>query len=112
MKYLPALSCLIPHRTRSAEPPPAPKTVPLVNKVPALHHWRKCRLLQKELKFSPGQAAQIKSRPAQKTVWAELEVIQPERCIIELQSPQRDVNAKYFGGNRLRICCCGRSCTR
>jgi hypothetical protein len=43
---------------------------------------------------------------------AELEVIQPERCIIDLQSPQRDVNAKYFGGNRLRICCCGRSCTR
>lgn len=56
--------------------------------------------LQKELKFSPGQVAQSKSQPAKKIMWGELEVMQPERWSVSLQSPQRGVNAEYFVGNR------------
>lgn len=56
--------------------------------------------LQKELKFTPEQVTQTKSQPAKKIVWADQEVMQPERWSISLQSPQRGVIAEYFVGNR------------
>ncbi|MDO8312566.1 MAG: PepSY-associated TM helix domain-containing protein [Sideroxyarcus sp.] len=56
--------------------------------------------LQQELKFTPEQVTQIKSQPAQKIVWADQEVMQPERWGIRLQSPKRGVNVEYFVGNR------------
>lgn len=56
--------------------------------------------LQKELKFTPEQVTQTKSQPARKIVWADREVLQPERWSISMQSPQRGVNAEYFVGNR------------
>lgn len=56
--------------------------------------------LQKELNFTPSQAPGIKSQPARKVIWAERDVLQPERWSISLASPQRTVNAEYFVGNR------------
>lgn len=56
--------------------------------------------LQKELKFTPSQAPGIKSQPARKVIWAERDVLQPERWSINLANPQRTVNAEYFVGNR------------
>lgn len=56
--------------------------------------------LQKELKFTPAQVTQAKAQPARKIVWADQDVMQPERWSISLQSPQRGVNAEYFVGNR------------
>ena len=56
--------------------------------------------LQQELKFTPEQVTQIKSQPAKKIVWADREVMQPERWSINMQSPQRGVNIEYFVGNR------------
>lgn len=56
--------------------------------------------LQKELNFTPSQAPAIKSQPARKVIWAERDVLQPERWSINLASPQRTVNAEYFVGNR------------
>jgi hypothetical protein len=54
--------------------------------------------LQQELKFSPKQVT-VKSQPAKKIIWADQEVLQPERWSISLQSPQRGVSAEYFVGN-------------
>ena len=56
--------------------------------------------LQSELKFSPEQVVQIKTQPARTVVWADHEVMQPERWSISLQTPQRGVMAEYFIGNR------------
>lgn len=56
--------------------------------------------LQQELKFTPEQVTQTKSQPAKKIVWADQEVMQPERWSISMQSPQRGVNVEYFVGNR------------
>ncbi len=56
--------------------------------------------LQKELRFTPGQITQTKFQPAKKIVWADREVMQPERWNISMQSPQRGVTAEYFVGNR------------
>ncbi len=56
--------------------------------------------LQQELKFTSEQVKQIKSQPAKKVVWADREVMQPERWSISMQSPQRGVNIEYFVGNR------------
>jgi hypothetical protein len=42
----------------------------------------------------------VKSQPAKKIIWADQEVLQPERWSISLQSPQRGVSAEYFVGNR------------
>lgn len=56
--------------------------------------------LQKELKFTPEQVTQMKSQPATQIVWADQEVMQPERWSISMHSPQRGVTAEYFVGNR------------
>lgn len=56
--------------------------------------------LQKELKFAPEQVVQIKTQPAKTVVWADREIVQPERWSISLQMPQRGAVAEYFAGNR------------
>lgn len=56
--------------------------------------------LQKELGFTSKQVTQIKSLPAQKIVWADRNLVQPERWSFSMQSPQRGVIAEYFVGNR------------
>ena len=56
--------------------------------------------LQQTLQFQPGQVTQVKSLPAKAVVWADREVMQPERWSVSLHSPQRGVNAEYFVGNR------------
>ena len=56
--------------------------------------------LQQELKFTAEQVRQIKAQPAKTVVWADREVLQPERWSISMQSPQRGVNIEYFVGNR------------
>lgn len=56
--------------------------------------------LQGELQFAPGQVTQIKKQAARIVVWADREMVQPERWNISLQSPQRGVMAEYFVGNR------------
>ena len=56
--------------------------------------------LQEELKFAPEQVTQVKVQPAKPVIWADREVLQPERWSISLQSPQRGVVAEYFAGNR------------
>jgi hypothetical protein len=56
--------------------------------------------LQQELKFASAQVTQVKSQPARKIVWADQEVLQPERWTISLNRPDRGVNAEYFVGNR------------
>lgn len=55
--------------------------------------------LQQELKFSATQVTQVKSQPARKIIWADQEVLQPERWSVSLQSAQRGVSAEYFVGN-------------
>jgi hypothetical protein len=56
--------------------------------------------LRQELNFTPAQVMQVKSQPAKTIVWADREVMQPERWNISLQRPDRGVNAEYFVGNR------------
>lgn len=56
--------------------------------------------LQEELNFKPEQVVLVKSQPAAKIIWADREVLQPERWTVSLQSPLRGVNAEYFVGNR------------
>lgn len=56
--------------------------------------------LQKELKFAPEQVVQIKTQPAKTVVWADREVMQPERWSVSMQMPQRGATAEYFAGNR------------
>lgn len=56
--------------------------------------------LQDELNFTPEQVVQIKTQPAKNVVWADREIMQPERWSISLQTPQRGVMAEYFAGNR------------
>lgn len=56
--------------------------------------------LQRELHFRPEQVVQTKVQPAQKVVWADREVLQPERWNVSLQTPYRGVSAEYFVGNR------------
>ncbi|MBI2277774.1 MAG: PepSY-associated TM helix domain-containing protein [Dechloromonas sp.] len=56
--------------------------------------------LQGELKFAPQQVVQVKKQAAKTVVWADQEVMQPERWSVSLQTPQRGVMAEYFIGNR------------
>lgn len=56
--------------------------------------------LQGELDFAPEQVVQIKKQPSKSVVWADREILQPERWSISLQTPQRGVIAEYFAGNR------------
>lgn len=56
--------------------------------------------IQKELKFSPASPPVIKSQPEKKIIWADREVVQPERWTIGLQRPGEGINAEYFVGNR------------
>ena len=56
--------------------------------------------LQSELKFTPTQTPVVKSQHAKKVLWADRELLQPERWNVSLQSPGRGVNAEYFPGNR------------
>lgn len=56
--------------------------------------------LQQELNFKPEHITQVKFQPAQTVIWADREVLQPERWSVSLHSPQRGVNAEYFAGNR------------
>lgn len=56
--------------------------------------------LREALNFAPEQVTQVKTQPARIVVWAEREILQPERWSISLQSPQRGVVAEYFAGNQ------------
>jgi hypothetical protein len=56
--------------------------------------------LQEELKFAPAQPPVIKSQPAKKIVWADREVLQPERWTFTLQRPGQGITAEYFVGNK------------
>jgi hypothetical protein len=56
--------------------------------------------LQTELQWTPQQAPTLKTQPPKKVLWADQEVLQPERWSINLSSPQRSVSAEYFVGNR------------
>jgi hypothetical protein len=56
--------------------------------------------LQQELQFMPAQRPLVKSEPAKRVVWADREVLQPERWTINLNNPRRGVQAEYFVGNR------------
>lgn len=58
------------------------------------------RWLQRELRFTPEQVIQAKSQPGRKVIWADQEVMQPERWNFSMQRPDRGVNAEYFVGNR------------
>lgn len=55
--------------------------------------------LQQELQFRPEQVTQVKLQPAKPVIWADQEVMQPERWSVSMHSPQRGVNAEYFVGN-------------
>ena len=72
-----------------------PLPVPTLTSPQLMAAW-----LQKELKFTPEQVTQTRSQPAGKIIWADREVMQPERWSISMHSPQRGVNAEYFVGNR------------
>lgn len=56
--------------------------------------------LQKELKFAAVSPPQVKTQPAKAIVWADREVLQPERWTVNLTRPEGGVNAEYFVGNR------------
>lgn len=56
--------------------------------------------LQVELAFTPQQVTKLEAQPARHVVWADREVLQPERWSIGMQSPQRGISAEYFVGNR------------
>jgi len=56
--------------------------------------------LRSELKIAPERAATIKSQPPKSLVWADREVIQPERWTVGFYSPQHGIFAEYFVGNR------------
>lgn len=56
--------------------------------------------LQQELKFNSIAPPQIKSQAARKVIWADREVLQPERWTINLNRPSGAINAEYFVGNR------------
>jgi len=56
--------------------------------------------LQQELDFAPAAAPVIKTQPAKAVVWADREVMQPERWTVTLTRPERGVTAEYFVGNR------------
>lgn len=56
--------------------------------------------LQKELKFAAVSPPQVKTQPARTIVWADREVLQPERWSVNLTRPEGGVNAEYFVGNR------------
>lgn len=56
--------------------------------------------LQDALAFSPAAPAVLKKQPAKTVVWADREVLQPERWTVTLTRPERGVTAEYFVGNR------------
>ena len=56
--------------------------------------------LRDELGFKPAQVVQVKAHAPQRVVWADREVMQPERWTVLLQSPARGVSAEYVVGNR------------
>ncbi len=58
------------------------------------------RWLQKEIGFISTSPPQIKKQAAKTVVWAERDVLQPERWSINFASPERGVLAEYFVGNR------------
>jgi len=55
--------------------------------------------LQAELGMKP-QSVRAKAEPPKTVRWADREVEQPARWTVNLQSPQRGVNAEYLVGNR------------
>jgi hypothetical protein len=56
--------------------------------------------MQEELKFHSVSPPVIKSQPEKKIIWADKEVVQPERWTVGLQRPGEGVNGEYFVGNR------------
>lgn len=56
--------------------------------------------LQDALAFSPAAPAVLKKQPEKTVVWADREVLQPERWTVTLTRPERGVTAEYFVGNR------------
>lgn len=58
------------------------------------------RWLQGELHFTPAQTPLVKAQPPKKVIWADRQMLQPERWSVSLQSPDRGVSAEYLVGNR------------
>lgn len=56
--------------------------------------------LRRELGFASHQVMQEKVQPPAAVVWADREVLQPERWSVILHAPRRGVTAEYFVGNR------------
>lgn len=56
--------------------------------------------LQQEIRFPAPGSVQIRTQPARKIIWADQEVTQPPRWMINWQTPQRSISAEYFVGNR------------
>jgi uncharacterized protein len=56
--------------------------------------------LQQELNFVPASPPVVKTQPAKPVIWADREVMQPERWTVTLARPGRGVTAEYFIGNR------------
>lgn len=57
--------------------------------------------LQQELAFAPVAPPVIRTQPAKAVVWADREVMQPERWTVTLTRPEQGVTAEYFVGNRV-----------
>jgi uncharacterized protein len=56
--------------------------------------------LQTELQMKAAHAPMVKTHPAQRVIWGDREVMQPERWTVGLQRPDKAVNAEYIVGNR------------
>lgn len=61
----------------------------------ALSGW-----LQSELKFQATAEPLTRKIAPRKVIWAEREVLEPERWTVILNSPQRNVQAEFYPGNR------------
>ncbi len=56
--------------------------------------------LQQEIGFVPASPPVHRTQPAKTVVWADRDILQPERWTIMLNSPERGVTAEYYVGNR------------
>lgn len=56
--------------------------------------------LQAEIAFAPTAPPILKKQPSKTVVWADRDVLQPERWTVTLTRPERGVTAEYFVGNR------------
>ena len=56
--------------------------------------------LQQYLQFHPSMPPSARKQEAKKLIWADKEVMQPERWSVSMHNPQRSISAEYFVGNR------------